>query len=81
MALSIDGAKIHVQQIGSTIDVKDARGDMIFLVVGTLHIAVACAGKHKHNVFCSQTLLEGCNETRQLSVDTDISVLKFHLTF
>ena len=54
---------------------------MVFLVVGTLHIAVARAGEHEQDMLRSQTLLEGRDETRQLTVDAHIGVLQLHLTF
>ena len=80
-ALTPDGAKIHVEQVGRAIHIECSRRNPVFLVVGTLFIAIACAGEYKEKMFCTHSRLQVLDEFRQLTVNPDIRILQFHLTF
>ena len=72
--------EIHIEQVGSTVDKECACRNAILGVVGTLGITIACTRQHEEHMLGSQLVLNGLDELSQFAVETEIGILKLHLT-
>ena len=60
--LSVDGAKIHVEQVGRAVDIESSCRNFIFTIVNRLVGGIARAGYNKQHIAFAHLVFNGANK-------------------
>ena len=74
-ALTVNCAKIHVQQVCRAVDVERSCGDAVFLIVHRLVVCVTGAGEHEEHFVASDGILYFPYKCRDYLVQLEIKNL------